>query len=633
MPALSETHKLQVLKQVFGYDSFREGQETLVDAILSGRDALGIMPTGSGKSICYQLPALLMEGTAIVISPLISLMKDQVGALLQSGVRAAYLNSSLTPAQHQAALRAARAGSYRILYVAPERLETPSFKAYAEKASISMVCIDEAHCVSQWGQDFRPSYLAIRPFIESLPRRPVACAFTATATPQVRADIVELLGLHEPQTVFTGFDRQNLYFEVRQARDKLQELYRLLEERPGESGIVYCSTRKNADTVCEALCSRGYPATAYHAGLTDRQRRENQELFVRDQRSIMVATNAFGMGIDKSNVSFVIHYNMPLNLENYYQEAGRAGRDGRPASCILLYSGQDVITNQFLIAHGAQNEGLEEETRLALQQRDRERLRAMTFYCHSRECLRGYILRYFGENPPPYCGNCKNCLQHYEQRDVTITAQKILSLVKRSGERYGVKLIADTLRGSSNERVRRLGLDRQTTYGLLSGLSETQLREIIQFLIMEGFLQVSEGDYPVLRLGPRAREVLFGGLTLTMKCIRDEPRTDPRPAGASRPQERAARSRSARAALAAQDCPEPELFGRLRALRKTIADSQGVPAYVVFNDASLQEMCARLPQSPYELLQVPGVGHAKLERYGEPFLHEIQAYVQEQARK
>lgn len=614
MEKTAAQEKYRLLKQVFGYERFREGQEPLIDAILQEHDALGIMPTGSGKSICYQLPALLKEGTALVISPLISLMKDQVEALREEGVRAAYLNSSLSAAQHQAVLQRARAGDYCILYVAPERLETSSFQAFAAGAALSMICVDEAHCVSQWGQDFRPSYLSIRPFIESLPRRPVTCAFTATATPQVRDDIIALLGLQSPRVVFTGFDRKNLYFEVRQPKNKLETLLQLLQERPGQSGIIYCSTRKNVETVWEALCGRGYPAARYHAGLPDRERQENQELFLRDERSIMVATNAFGMGIDKSNVSYVIHYNMPKNIENYYQEAGRAGRDGQPAQCILLYSGQDVVTNQFLIEHAAENEELDEETRLLVQGRERERLRAMTFYCHSRECLRGYILRYFGENPPPYCGSCQNCLQHYEQADITIDAQKILSLVKRSGERFGVKLIVDTLRGSKGERIRRLQLDEQTTYGLMRDTSETRLREMIQFLVMEGFLQVSGEEYPVLRLGPQARQVLFGGRQLAMKLIKEEQPV-----------------RKALGGPAEERAGDPALFERLRALRKRLADSQGVPAYVVFTDAALRDMCARLPKTSYELLQVSGVGRAKLERYGEPFLEEINRYLQQSA--
>ncbi len=605
--------KYRLLKQVFGYEHFREGQEPLIDAILQNRDALGIMPTGSGKSICYQLPALLKTGTALVISPLISLMKDQVEALREEGVRAAYLNSSLTPVQHQSVLQKARAGEYRILYVAPERLQAPGFQTFAAGAPFSMVCVDEAHCVSQWGQDFRPSYLAIRPFIESLSCRPVTCAFTATATPQVRADIIELLGLQNPEVVFTGFDRKNLYFEVRQPKNKLETLLQLLQERPEQSGIIYCSTRKNVEAVWEALCGRGYPAARYHAGMSDRERQENQELFLRDERSIMVATNAFGMGIDKSNVSYVIHYNMPKNIENYYQEAGRAGRDGQPARCILLYSGQDVVTNQFLIEHAAENEELEEKTRLLVQERERERLRAMTFYCHSRECLRGYILRYFGEKPPPYCGSCQNCLQHYEQADITIDAQKILSLVKRSGERFGTKLIVDTLRGSKSERIRRLHLDEQTTYGLMHDTSETRLREIIQFLVMEEYLQVSGEEYPVLRLGPQARQVLFGGRQLTMKLIKEQP-----------PEKKAPEKST-------QESGDPALFERLRALRKRLADGQKVPAYIVFTDAALREMCVRVPKNSYELLQVSGVGRAKLERYGEAFLEEINDYLQQSA--
>lgn len=405
------TTKEQVLKQVFGYSAFRPGQEQLVDSLLSGRDTLGVMPTGAGKSICFQVPALMLPGVTLVVSPLISLMKDQVNALVQAGVRGAFLNSSLTPAQYRKALYNACNGMYKIIYVAPERLLTPGFQELVRRVEISMVCVDEAHCVSQWGQDFRPGYLRIRQFLDGLPHRPPVGAFTATATAQVRRDILNLLGLEHPKIVVTGFDRKNLYFGVRKPKDKFRELLLLLEEEKGKSGIIYCSTRKLVEEVCEKLRDRGIPAARYHAGLTDEERHRSQEDFLYDRSPVMVATNAFGMGIDKSNVSFVIHYNMPKDLESYYQEAGRAGRDGSPARCVLLYSGADVRLNQFMIEKDKENEELDEETARQVREKELERLKQMTFYATSRSCLRRFQLRYFGEEGvPKECGNCSVCL-------------------------------------------------------------------------------------------------------------------------------------------------------------------------------------------------------------------------------
>ncbi len=408
--------KYGVLKQVFGYDSFRPGQEELVDSLLSGRDAMGIMPTGAGKSICFQVPGILLPGITLVVSPLISLMRDQVNALVQAGVRGAFLNSSLTPGQYRKALYNARQGVYKIIYVAPERLLTREFLDFAQSVPVSMVCIDEAHCVSQWGQDFRPGYLKISQFLESLPKRPVVAAFTATATRQVREDILKLVGLQNPKVVITGFNRKNLYFGVRKPRDKFRELLHILREEGDKSGIVYCSTRKLVEEVCDKLKEAGYPAARYHAGLSDEEREQSQEDFLYDRKTVMVATNAFGMGIDKSNVSYVIHYNMPKDLESYYQEAGRAGRDGSPAKCILLYSGSDVRLNRFMIEKEKDNEELDEETAKQVREKELERLKLMTFYATSRRCLRQYQLRYFGETGiPDYCGNCSICL--HEERE------------------------------------------------------------------------------------------------------------------------------------------------------------------------------------------------------------------------
>ena len=403
--------KYRVLKQVFGYDSFRPGQETLVDSLLSGRDTMGIMPTGAGKSICFQVPGILLPGISLVISPLISLMRDQVNALVQAGVRGAFLNSSLTLGQYRKALYNARQGMYKIIYVAPERLLTPDFLDFAKSANISMVCVDEAHCVSQWGQDFRPGYLRIRQFLQELPRRPVVGAFTATATAQVRRDILNLLGLENPTMVVTGFDRKNLYFGVRKPKDKFQELLSILREEGPKSGIVYCATRKLVEEVCQRLQDCGFSAARYHAGLEDEERQRSQEDFLYDRVTVMVATNALGMGIDKSNVSYVIHYNMPKDLESYYQEAGRAGRDGSPARCILLYSGSDVRLNRFMIEQDKENEELDEETARQVREKELERLKQMTFYATSRHCLRRFQLRYFGERQiPDTCGNCSVCL-------------------------------------------------------------------------------------------------------------------------------------------------------------------------------------------------------------------------------
>ena len=424
MEAQPVSEKRALLKSVFGYEGFRPGQEQLIDALLQGRDVMGIMPTGAGKSMCYQLPALLLPGITLVVSPLISLMKDQVNALVQSGVRAAYLNSSLTEGQTAKAIANAMEGVYKIIYVAPERLFTPRFQNFAQGMNISMVCVDEAHCVSQWGQDFRPGYLDIARFLETLPRARGG-AFTATATGEVREDIVRLLGLADPVTVVTGFDRPNLYFGVEEPRDKYAAVTRYLAAHTGASGIVYCLTRKTVEEVCEKLRADGYAATRYHAGLSADERQRNQDAFLYDEARVMVATNAFGMGIDKSNVSFVLHYNMPKNIESYYQEAGRAGRDGQPADCILLYGGKDVVTNRFFIEKDDENDALDEETRRLVREKDEERLRRMTFYCHSGSCLRAYLLRISARTRPEHCDNCSVCSTQTEKVDVSGEARII----------------------------------------------------------------------------------------------------------------------------------------------------------------------------------------------------------------
>ena len=597
--------KLSVLKEYFGHDSFREGQDRITDSLLGGRDVLGIMPTGAGKSICYQVPALMFDGITIVVSPLISLMKDQVSALLQSGVAAAYINSSLTHAQYLKVLQNTESGKYKIIYVAPERLCEPAFLGICRRLNISMVAVDEAHCVSQWGQDFRPSYLKIPDFIDALNSRPVVGAFTATATGAVRDDIKTLLRLVSPLVVTTGFDRPNLFFSVMQPKNKSIELMKLIKERKNESGIVYCSTRKAVEEVCELLQENGFAATRYHAGLDENERRRNQDDFVYDRATIMVATNAFGMGIDKSNVSFVIHYNMPKNMESYYQEAGRAGRDGRSADCILLYSAKDVRTNQFLINNSEPNPDLTEDEQEEVRRRDRERLKQMTFYCTTHKCLRKFILEYFGDKGPERCEKCSNCLSNHENTDITVDAQKIMSCVARTGQRYGKKVICDVLRGSKNERLISAGLSRQSTYGIMADCGEKRLRDIIDHLCENGYMTAQGDEYPILKLAPKSRGVLTGQETLRMML--------------EIPQKKKA--------AAAKDAPlqpaDEKLLAALKDLRKSLAMRQSIPAYVVFTDATLIDMCRLKPKTQEEFIEVSGVGQAKSQRYGEVFLAVI----------
>ncbi len=601
----------EALKTYFGYEAFRGGQEAVIDAVLSGRDALAIMPTGAGKSVCYQVPALLLPGITLVISPLVSLMRDQVTALVQMGVPAAFLNSSLTFRQYLLALDRARAGRYKIIYVAPERLETEGFRAFAESAEISLVAVDEAHCISQWGQDFRPSYLNIPAFVASLPRRPAVGAFTATATPDVREDIRRLLALETPVEVTTGFNRENLYFEVRQPDSKKAALLELVKSRPGKCGIVYCATRKAVEEVCGFLREQGIAATRYHAGLEAEERGRNQEDFLYDRAVVMVATNAFGMGIDKSDVRYVVHYNMPKDMESYYQEAGRAGRDGLPSSCVLLYGGQDVRTNEFLITHGEVREGLDEAAAERLRERDLQRLRQMTGYCRTRRCLRQHILHYFGEAAPDYCGTCYNCLHNFEEVEVGREAQAIVRCIAETGQHFGVGVVAETLCGADTDRVRKYRMERESSYGALANFTQKAVRERIRFLLDEGILTLSPGQYPVLLLGERAEDIARNGPALYMKTVKEE-----RPAAVGR---------SADVEL---DSRQMELFGRLRALRAAIARRQGVPAYVVFSDKTLRELAVRQPGTLQAFREIGGVGDAKARRYGQAFLDEITSVLQ-----
>lgn len=594
--------KLSVLKDYFGHDSFRDGQEQIVDALLDGRDALCIMPTGAGKSMCYQIPALLFDGVTIVVSPLISLMKDQVGSLVQSGVPAAYINSSLSYPQFLRVLSNTEHGKYKIIYVAPERLLTDGFLDTCKKIKISMVAVDEAHCVSQWGQDFRPSYLKIISFIKSLENRPIVGAFTATATNDVKEDIKKILRLENPFEITTGFDRPNLFFGVIKSSSKDEKLIDLIRERGDRSGIVYCATRKNVESVCELLCDNGFSATRYHAGLDEYERRKNQEDFVFDRKNIMVATNAFGMGIDKSNVTYVIHYNMPKNIESYYQEAGRAGRDGGEADCILLYSPKDVRLNRFMIENSEGNDELTIEENEQIRERDFERLKHMTFYSTTNDCLRGFILRYFGGDKKAYCGKCSNCLSVHKLVDVTIDAQKIMSCIARTGQRYGKTVICDVLKGSKSEKILKAELNNQSTYGIMKEVTARHIFGTIDFLAEKEYIS-ADNETEVLKLLPKSRDVLFGRERLVMKKVENS--------------EKVVKTHRPEVPV------NSELLDALKALRKSIASKKSVPAYVIFSDATLTDMCKKCPETPDEMLEVSGVGRTKLEKFGKQFLEEI----------
>lgn len=594
--------KLSVLKDYFGHDSFRDGQEQIVDALLDGRDALCIMPTGAGKSMCYQIPALLFDGVTIVVSPLISLMKDQVGSLVQSGVSAAYINSSLSYPQFLRVLSNVEHGKYKIIYVAPERLLTDGFLDTCKKIKISMVAVDEAHCVSQWGQDFRPSYLKIISFVESLANRPIVGAFTATATNDVKEDIKKILRLENPFEITTGFDRPNLFFGVIKSSSKDEKLIDLIRERGDRSGIVYCATRKNVESVCELLCDNGFSAARYHAGLDEYERRKNQEDFVFDRKNIMVATNAFGMGIDKSNVTYVIHYNMPKNIESYYQEAGRAGRDGGEADCILLYSPKDVRLNRFMIENSEGNDELTIEENEQIRERDFERLKYMTFYSTTNDCLRGFILRYFGGEKKVYCGKCSNCLSVHKLVDVTIDAQKIMSCIARTGQRYGKTVICDVLKGSKSEKILKAELNNQSTYGIMKEVTARHIFGTIDFLAEKEYIS-ADNETEILKLLPKSRDVLFGRERLVMKKVENS--------------EKVVKTHRPEVPV------NSELLDALKALRKGIASKKSVPAYVIFTDATLIDMCKKCPETPDEMLEVSGVGRTKLEKFGKQFLEEI----------
>ena len=624
----------QVLKQYFGYDSFRKGQSDIIEAILQGHDALAIMPTGAGKSVCYQVPALLLPGITIVISPLISLMQDQVKSLNEAGINAAYINSTLSESQMYKALDYAANGKYKIIYVAPERLETMSFITFAKKADISMVTIDEAHCISQWGQDFRPSYLKIVDFIDSLPERPVVSAFTATATSEVKTDIECILKLKAPRVVVTGFDRKNLYYSVEHLSGKKKDAYiaGYIKEHMDESGIIYCATRKNVDKLYDELGSLGISVTKYHAGLDNETRKQNQDDFIYDRVQVVIATNAFGMGIDKSNVRYVIHYNMPQSMENYYQEAGRAGRDGGESQCIMLFSAQDVIIDKFLL-DSKEFEGVEDEDRSIIKERDLHRLHTMEMYCKTTECLRNYILSYFGEKTGEPCGNCGNCNNEYEQIDMTADAKWVINCLAETHGRFGLSIVLGTLLGAKRARLKEVGALNYKSYGKLSDRKEAELRLLIDQMINAGYVIQTDGEYSVLRMGDisplrdenthvyiKKAKRTYAGELLNMAGQTGRKAASEGSNAASRTRKKSTDSLTAAGY---------ELFERLRALRLVIAREEGMPPYIIFNDKTLIDMCEKLPVDADTMLSVSGVGQNKLMKYGSRFTEEINKFVSE----
>lgn len=581
----------QILQKFYGYEDFRPGQKKVVESLLNRNDTVAIMPTGAGKSICFQIPALLFEGVTLVISPLISLMKDQVDSLRQLGIAAVYINSSVSKAQLYKDLQNISAGFYKIIYIAPERLTSEYLPDSFKNLNISMVAVDEAHCLSQWGHDFRPSYRNILNFTNSLRIKPIISAFTATATPEVKKDIINLLGLKQPNIFVTGFDRPNLYFSVLRGEVKDKFVIDYVKKHQDEAGIIYVGTRKDVDALQVLLEIKGIKAGRYHAGMTDEERNQMQEDFLYDNLSVMVATNAFGMGIDKPNVRYVIHYNMPKNMEAYYQEAGRAGRDGLSGNCILLYSPQDTQLQKFLISKSTESE--------IRQQLEYKRLQSMVDYCHTPQCLRAFILHYFGEfDVEEHCDNCSNCKLEGELIDITIDAQKVLSCVYRMHERFGVKMIAEVLKGSKSAKVKQFNFERLSTYGLMKERKLKVISDLILRLSAMQYLDITESQYPVVTLNELSWQVLRGQKKVWQKMV-----------------------------IVKKAKAKGELFEALRSLRKELATKEKLPPYMIFSDATLTQMATDKPTDLELMKNIRGVGEFKLQKYGEEFLTVIKSYI------
>ena len=579
----------ELLQKYFGYDSFREGQETVIKYVMEHKSSLCVMPTGGGKSLCYQIPSLLLDGTTIVVSPLISLMKDQVDALLQAGIPATFINSTLTATEVRETMEEVVNGQYRLLYIAPERLESTSFLNQLKRVKVPLIAVDEAHCISQWGHDFRPSYRSIHRLREVFDEQPVVLALTATATPDVRTDINRILEIEEDNTVITGFARSNLSFSVVLGQDKNKFLKDFIKKNAQEVGIIYAATRKTVDLLHDLLVKAGVRTAKYHAGLPEAFRNKEQERFLTDEAQVMIATNAFGMGIDKSNVRYVIHYQLPKNMESYYQEAGRAGRDGLPSECVVLYASQDVQTQRFLIDQAQDRERIPQEL---------EKLQGMIDYCHTESCLQQFIITYFGEPDGLACGQCGNCTDAREVQDVTQEVQMVLSCVVRMGQKFGKTITAQVLTGSQNKKVIDFGFTKLSTYGILKNKSAKDVLGLMEFMISEGLLLVNHGSLPTIYVSDTGKDVLLGKKQIMRKGV----------------------------AVTKQIATNDPLFEGLRILRKKIADDAGVPPFVVFSDKTLQDMCVKRPQTEEELLDVHGVGDNKREKYGKAFLEEINRY-------
>ncbi len=638
---------LEALTRYFGYDSFRPGQQGIVEALLAGHDVLGVMPTGAGKSVCYQIPAALSPGVTLVVSPLISLMRDQVDALNDLGLPAAFINTTQTPDEQAMVFAQAAAGQIKLLYVAPERLETGRFRDFAARTPISLIAVDEAHCVSQWGQDFRSSYLGIGDFIAGLPQRPPVGAFTATATERVRRDIVGLLGLRNPAVTVTGFDRPNLYFDVVKLETKYKAAWvaRYVADHPDESGIVYCATRKTTEALTDTLNQMGHPAVAYHGGMSPDAREAAQRDFITDKVPVVVATNAFGMGIDKSNVRYVIHHNLPESIEAYYQEAGRAGRDGEPSRCTLLWNESDIVTRRRLLDNDYENERLTPEEQEIVRQSKRRLLDGMVGYCRTTDCLHRYMTRYFGQELSPNagstvgediaadssqsgkCGACSNCESTFETIDVTRVAQAISRCVHDVGQRVGSGKIVKILRGSRAQDLAWLNPERMPTFGMLKDVNEARVRDVLSQMATDGYLSIAEGRMPIVMFGARAAETAAPDFHYEIKRVerKSEAAGSGRSGGVADTADSANVPGDALGSYIPDD-DEELLFQKLRELRRTIAQEIGKPPYIVFSDKTLRDMARIKPVTNAQFLAVNGVGQHKLDLYGQRFMQTITSF-------